>query len=186
MATPHAPPEHAMYLSALNSITSLDSNLPGTWKLEAGRAITLLPKQDAQLCISHGRVWLTFDCLHNEPAQDLFLQTGQQLHVSRGQRVVLESYGSDDLHAPAYFNWCAVAATVTPPVRTVSPWQLRVAAPLADLRGAAWAGVGAASRLGLGLILTAAWSATYFIAARAGYSRAATEFDAKRRSSCTP
>ncbi len=174
-----------MYLSALNSITSLDSNLPGTWKLEASRAITLHATQDAQLCISHGRAWLTFDSLTNEPAQDHFLQTGDQLHVARGQRVVLESYGQNH-QAPVYFNWCAVAATVAAPVRSISPWQLRVVAPLADLRVAAWAGVGAAARVVLGLLVTVGWIATNFVAGRAGSTRAVGLFDTKTSSSCAP
>lgn len=176
-----------MYLPALTS-TPLDSSLPGTWKLDPARAITLAPSQDAQLCIAHGRVWLTFDANHAAGSPnpgDHFLQAGEQLHVPRGQRVVLESYGRDR-QAPAYFSWCTVAASVTPPVRSVSPWQVGVVQPLGDLRGAAWAGMGAAARVALGLLLTAGWIATNFVAGRAGSARAEGLFDTKTSPSCAP
>ncbi len=178
-----------MYLSAFTSpeftSVALDSRLPGTWKLEAARAIALHASQDAQLCIAHGRVWLTFDRADASRTADHFLQAGEQLHVARGQRVVLESFGSDR-HAPAYFSWCAVAAQVAPPVRAISPWQVSVVQPLADLRGAVGQGLVAAARVLLGLVLTGTWIATNFIAGRAVSTRAAGLFDAKTSPSCTP
>ncbi len=154
-------PQNTMHLPASTLSTSLDSRLPGTWKLEAACVIGLQASQDAQLCIAHGRVWLTFDTRPGAPPPggDHFLQAGEQLHVPRGKRVVLESSGSDR-HAPAYFSWCAVAAMVTPPVRTVSPWQVNVVQPLADLRDAVGLGLVAAGRVVLGLALTGTWFAT--------------------------
>jgi len=35
--------------------------LPGTWKLGAGRAITLAPREDAILRVAHGALWVTFE-----------------------------------------------------------------------------------------------------------------------------
>ena len=71
--------------------------LPGTWKLGAGRAITLAPREDAVLRVAHGRMWVTFEGAHGlSPADsgDHFLDVGQQLTVQAGQRVVLEAAGA--------------------------------------------------------------------------------------------
>ena len=61
--------------------------LPGTWKLGAGRAITLHPREDAVLKVAHGRLWLTFEGPHagalNEQG-DLFLEVGDQITVPAG------------------------------------------------------------------------------------------------------
>lgn len=79
--------------------------LPGTWRLEAGRAIALRPREDGVLRIAHGRVWLTFDGPHAGPLNDLgdrVLGAGEQLPVRAGQRLVLES---SERGAPAFFGW---------------------------------------------------------------------------------
>jgi Protein of unknown function (DUF2917) len=157
---------------------ALQAYLPGTWKLNAARAITLAPGHDAQLKVAHGQVWLTFDGPQPDTAQaDYFLQAGQQIHVQRGQRVVLESFGADQ--APAYFSWEPVAAHITPPVRQANRWQLDVVQPLLDLRAAGALGLRAISRLACGLVSAAAFSATDLIAFRAGFSWAARRFNAQ-------
>ena len=127
--------------------------LPGTWKLGAGRAITLAPREDAVLRVAHGRVWLTFEGQHgNAPADsgDHFLDVGQQVTVQAGQRVVLESM-SPQRSAPAYFNWEPLPALVAQPLRATSRWHMAVIQPLADLRLAALMGLGAVGRLVAGV-----------------------------------
>lgn len=133
--------------------SSLDQQLPGCWKLGAGRAVTLKPREDGVLRIAHGSVWVTLDGPHNGPANDWgdhVLATGQSITLQAGQRVVLEPWG-DQAGAPAYFSWDPMPAVVRAPVRLVSQWQLAVVQPLADLRLAASLGFGAAARLVFGV-----------------------------------
>jgi hypothetical protein len=127
--------------------------LPGTWKLGAGRAVTLQPREDGFVRIAHGRVWATFDGPHANNQGDHFLCAGELLAVRAGQRAVIESYGTAS-DAPAYFAW--------EPVRGAAPaltrWHAAVLQPVADLRlalgsagfalGSAFAAVG---RLALGV-----------------------------------
>jgi hypothetical protein len=122
--------------------------LPGTWKLGAGRAITLCPREDGRLRIAHGRLWATFDGPHpgalNEQG-DLVVGAGEYLNIRAGERVVAEAW---DGEAPAYFTWDPQAA----PVRAASASLAGVVQPLADLRLALGLGAGAAARLAVGLV----------------------------------
>lgn len=112
--------------------------LPGCWKLDAGRALTLRPATAGVLRIAHGRVWLTMDTLHEDAqaAGDLFLVPGRGLLVQAGQRVVLESSGTER-QAAAYFSWDplpqAQARAVGGALRAAGRWQQAVAQPLRDL-----------------------------------------------------
>ena len=47
------------------------SALPGTWKLAAGRAITLEPREAGVVKVAHGQVWATYDGPHSGPSNDL-------------------------------------------------------------------------------------------------------------------
>jgi hypothetical protein len=79
--------------------------LPGTWKLEQGRAVTLRPRENGVLKIAHGRVWLTFDGPHAGALNDFgdrVLGAGEQVRVRAGMRVVLESC---ERTLPVYFSW---------------------------------------------------------------------------------
>ena len=127
--------------------------LPGTWKLVAGRAITLNPRDDAVLRIAHGRVWVTFDTQqvgHGNELGDYFLSAGDQVTVQGGQRAVIESWGANPQET-AYFRWDALPMSVRSPVRVASRWQLAVVQPLVDLRLALGLAGGALGRLALGL-----------------------------------
>lgn len=133
--------------------SSLDQSLPGCWKLGAGRAVTLKPREDGVLRVAHGGIWITLDGPHAGPANDSgdhFLSTGQSLTLQAGQRAVMEPWG-DQSGAPAYFSWDPIPAVVRSPVRLLSQWQLAVVQPLADLRLAASLGLGAAARLVFGV-----------------------------------
>lgn len=143
----------ALQTLAVSQQTLASPVLPGTWKLGAGRAVTLHPREDAILRIAHGRVWVTFDApqrgFGNELG-DYFLSAGEQITVQAGQRAVIEPYGPKGEGA-AYFSWDALPAAVRNPVRAVSRWQLAVVQPLVDLRLALGLAGGAVARLGLGL-----------------------------------
>jgi hypothetical protein len=102
--------------------------LSGCWKLRAGRAISLQPRQAGVLKIAQGRVWATLNgahCGHGNESGDHFLQAGQQLTVGAGQHLVLESCAAPDA-APVYFEWGRV-----PAAGRASRWQAAV--PLHDL-----------------------------------------------------
>ncbi len=124
--------------------------LPGTWKLVAGRAITLEPREAGVLKVAHGQLWATYDGPHfgrDNESGDHFVSVGEKVQLRAGQRLVVEAWNQG---APAYFSWDPL------PVRDPVT-RLNVAAvmqPLADLRLALVFGAGAVGRLvsGLGLI----------------------------------
>jgi Protein of unknown function (DUF2917) len=121
--------------------------LPGTWKLAAGRAITLRPREAGILRVAHGQMWATWDGPHEGPLNDLgdhVIATGGQLRVRAGQRLVVEALNGQ---SPAYFSWDPLPA----PVRIGALSLARVVQPLDDLRVALALGAGAAGRLVAGL-----------------------------------
>ena len=121
--------------------------LPGTWKLAAGRAITLQPSEAGILRVAHGQMWATFDGPHHGPRNDLgdhVIATGGQLRLRAGQRLVVEAW---DGQAPAYFSWDPLPA----PVRVGALRLAQVVQPLSDLRLALALGAGAVGRLVAGL-----------------------------------
>jgi hypothetical protein len=167
-----AQPESTMHT---NAYASFAATCPGTWKINPAHAVSLTAAQDAVFKVAHGQVWLTFDGTQTGAAEaDYFLQAGQQIHVSRGRRVVVESFGAAG--APAYFSWAPievhVAAHVATPVRQATRWQLGVAQPLLDLRHAAVLGLGATARLAVGLVAMVVYFAARLVTTRAGVSSA--------------
>jgi hypothetical protein len=119
--------------------------LPGTWKLIAGRAITLEPREAGTLKVAHGQLWATYDGPHSGPLNDLgdhVVGVGEQLRLRRGQRMVIEA--ANGKH-PAYFSW------EPSPLPAAAPRLARLVQPLADLRLALAMGAGAAGRLVAGL-----------------------------------
>jgi hypothetical protein len=130
--------------------------LPGTWKLVAGRAITLEPRDAGVLKVAHGRLWATFEGPHagrlNESG-DHILAAGEQLRLQPGQRVVLEPWNDG---CPSYFSW-----DPAPAAQVVRRTQLAdVMQPLADLRLALVFGGHAVARLASGLVAIA-WQSVF-------------------------
>lgn len=130
--------------------------LPGSWKLDAGRALTLRPLRGGVLRITQGRVWLTLDGVQDnaQAAGDVFLVPGRALMVQAGQRLVLESAGVKR-DAAAHFSWDplpqAQARALHGALGAGGRWQQAVAQPLRDL-GLALGQAGAAlGRLALGV-----------------------------------
>lgn len=127
--------------------SSLPSALPGTWKLDTGRAITLQPAEPGALRVAHGRLWATFDGPHQGPLNDLgdhVVGVGERLWVRPGQRVVIQAW---DRGLPAYFSWDPVAAKAPAPAVSLAD----MVQPLADLRLALAIGVRALGRLAIGV-----------------------------------
>ena len=120
---------------------SIAPALPGTWKLGAGRAITLQPREAGSVRIVHGRVWATYDGPHRGALNELgdhIVGTGERLRLAAGQRLVIESWQDE---SPAYFSWEPRPLPVRAPslAQLVQPW--------ADLRRALALGAGAAACL---------------------------------------
>ncbi|HEY8048995.1 MAG TPA: DUF2917 domain-containing protein [Ramlibacter sp.] len=132
-----------------------EPTLPGTWKLAAGRAITLEPREPGILKVAHGRLWATFEGPHagrlNESG-DHFMGTGEQVRIAPGQRMVVEAWNEG---CPAYFSWDPLPAPA--PVRRTAA---DVAQPLSELRLAVVYGAHAASRLASGLAQIA-WQSVF-------------------------
>ncbi len=131
---------------------SLSATLPGTWKLAAGRALTLRPREQGVLRVAHGQMWATFDGPHAGPLNaqgDHVLGAGGELRVRAGQRLVLEAWNA---RTPAYFSWDPLPVAV--PVAAAR--MARVLQPLADLRIALLFGAGALGRLAAGVV-SVAW-----------------------------
>jgi hypothetical protein len=117
--------------------------LPGTWKIGAGRAVTLQPVQDGVLRVAHGVLWATFDGPHEGSPNGLgdhFVQAGDTVRIAAGERVVVEPWGRQQ---SAYFTWDPAVAPARVPRITFAD----VVQPLADLRMALGLGVHAAVRV---------------------------------------
>ncbi|HUR88678.1 MAG TPA: DUF2917 domain-containing protein [Ramlibacter sp.] len=132
-----------------------EPTLPGTWKLAAGRAITLEPREPGVLKVAHGRLWVTFEGPQagrlNESG-DYFMGTGEQVRIAPGQRMVVESWNEG---CPAYFSWDPLP--VTAPVRRSFADALQ---PLSDVRLALVFGGHAVARLVTGIVHIA-WQSTF-------------------------
>lgn len=91
--------------------SAVSSAAAGTWRLHAGRAVTLRPTREAgELRVASGWLWATLDGPHGRApwdSGDLVLRAGDRLRLAAGQRVVIEN---GDAAAPARFAWDALAA----------------------------------------------------------------------------
>jgi hypothetical protein len=130
---------------ALRESQESRSRPAGSWKLEAGRALTLHPSEAGELRVAQGRLWATLDGPHAGSLRglgDLILEPGTPLRLRAGQRVVLEPA---DGQLPAYFAWELV---VQP--RAVPCWE-PVLQSWRELRGALALAGRAAAGLASGL-----------------------------------
>lgn len=108
--------------------------LPGTWKLQRGRAVTLRPATDGILRVAHGQVWATVDGPHGrtpEDSGDHMLQVGRSMFLRAGQRAVIESWAAD---GASFFAWDPVQAGALVQGRRPRFNPAVVMQPLADLR----------------------------------------------------
>jgi hypothetical protein len=139
--------ENAMAPQTLTPMQQSTITLPGTWKLAAGRAMTLEPREAGVLQVAHGRLWATSDGPHSGPLNDLgdrILGTGDRWRLGPGQRLVIEGWNGD---SPAYFSWDPLPALVP----NAAPGLVQVNQSWSDLRLAVLLGGGAIVRLFAGL-----------------------------------
>ena len=129
MAIPSARQSQPVSTSAVGADGSVN------WRLDAGRALTLQPRDAAELRVTQGRIWATLDGPHMGAANawgDLVLQPGQRLALRPGQRVVIESW-DPVAQGPAGFVWQTQPARLPVSLHSGSHWQTAVAQPLRDL-----------------------------------------------------
>lgn len=114
---------------------------PGAWRLGAGQAIALHPREAARFQVRCGRAWVTLG-----DGLDHVLAEGASLPVPAGARVVAEAWGAD-----VAFDWQVLPIGLPLPVAPAGFAQ-RVGAPARELaRALVQVGV-AAARLALGLL----------------------------------
>lgn len=130
-----------------------DTDLTASWRLPAGRALSLRPRQAGLLQVGQGEVWATLDGPHGWREGDMFLSAGDSLRVPAGQHLVIEPRHAQE--AGAWFSWTPEAVGAGQ-----AAWQREVAQPASELRLALRGAAGALLRLAVGLTgLAPAWRA---------------------------
>ena len=109
-----------------------------TYRLEPGIALRFAVRQDGELRVTEGRLWITFDLPVRERRAtarcgDHVVAAGEAVWLAAHDGIVLEPY---DARCPAGFEWVPMA---------VAPGSVRAA--LADLRAAAVLAADALRRL---------------------------------------
>src|SRR6185312_5122410 len=156
--------------------STVSAALPCSWRLDAGRAVTMRPHETGVLSVAHGQVWATLQGPHRGRGNDLgdhFLLPGESLTLRAGQQVVLEAWDAAS-QAPVWFSWDPQAAAAHGPRPAARGWRVAVAQPLGDLRRALGGAVGAAVRLAMGFT----GFALDLVASRARPTRAERAFSA--------
>ena len=108
----------------------------GCFKLPHRHAVTLTITAPGELRIAHGRAWLTFANAAQDVsvrAGDHFLEPGEALRLTCGQKVVMEALDAEP-EAAVYFSWAPDA--VLSVASAASPRRLlhaEVRQPLLDL-----------------------------------------------------
>ena len=106
----------------------------GCWNLDAGRAMTLRPRENGTLEIARGRVWVTLgggSGLLPDAFGDHVLASGERLATAPGQHVVVEAWGPSGAVDAAAFRWDPVA--VPDCSAAARDWDCGVVQPLRDM-----------------------------------------------------
>lgn len=122
----------------------------GQWKLPAGRALSLRPRERAVLEITLGRVWVTQAGGTRCASTDHVLAAGEHMVVEPGRHVVIEPWACAGWPAAA-FHWDAAPAPGAATVPASAQWERGVAAPLRELAQALATAGDAAARAIAGL-----------------------------------
>ena len=105
--------DSASLICSQQAMNHVPARAVGCFKLPAGRAMSLLPNTSGELRIAHGQVWVTYANAALDAsvrAGDHFLQQGDALHLTCGQKVVMEAFDSAN-NASVYFSWEPDAVT---------------------------------------------------------------------------
>lgn len=106
----------------------------GCWTLDAGRAMTLRPREPGTLEIARGRVWVTLGGgagLLPDAGGDHVLAPTERLATAPGQHVVVEAWGPSGAAEAAAFRWDPVPARARS--AAAREWDCGVVQPLRDL-----------------------------------------------------
>ena len=130
------------------------------WKLGAGQATTLQPRQAGRFRVAQGQVWATLNGMQlgeTELPGDHILEAGDTLQLEPGQRLVVESWTmGGQPAATVYFSWEPVAEVVWDGRHEASSagaqWRGGVLQPSRELAQALRLVFAAAARLALGLV----------------------------------
>lgn len=90
---------------------------PGFWKLAAGQALSLQPRQTGLLRVAQGQVWVTMGVAPHGAGNELgdyFLRAGEQLAIGLDQKVVLEPFERAQQQA-VLFDWTPSPAVAQAP-----------------------------------------------------------------------
>jgi hypothetical protein len=134
----------------------------GLWRLAAGRAVQLRPRQASTFKLVCGQVWATTDGAYDRQPRrlgDHVLSAGDTFAVMPGERLVVETWGSE----PVRFDWVVQAPV---PAVTPSRWQAEVAAPGRELAQALAGTAAALGRLVWGVAGYTAHLAGFLVAGR--------------------
>ena len=131
-------------------VRSVAGQVPaGQWKLPAGRALSLRPRERAVLEITLGRVWVT-QAGARCASTDHVLAAGERLVVEPGRHVVIEPWAGAGWPVAA-FHWDPAPSPGAAAVPASAQWERGVAAPLRELAQALAAAGDAAARVIAGM-----------------------------------
>lgn len=122
--------------------------IAGHWKLQAGRALSLYPRERSVLEIGLGRAWVTVAGGRCGSADEV-LAAGQRLVVEPGCHVVIEPWAGAGWSAVA-FRWDAAPLADSRAESAEAQWERGVMLPLREL---------SQSLAGVGLDVTIAFGA---------------------------
>lgn len=148
----------AQFRTSTSSFPLSAAALTECWKLGAGQATTLQPRQAGVFRVAQGAVWATVNGMQHGETElpgDRLLKEGDSLHLQVGQRLVVESW-NPAAEAPVYFSWEPVNEVVWDGRREAASagaqWRGGVVQPSRDLAQALRSAATAAAHLVLGLI----------------------------------
>lgn len=128
--------------------------LAGHWKLPAGRALSLYPREHGVLEITLGRVWVT-QAGRCGASADHVLAAGERLRIEPGRHVVIEPWAGAGWPAAA-FCWDAGLAPEPCAAPAPTDWDRSVAQPARELAQALAGAALAAAQVVRGLVRWAA------------------------------
>jgi hypothetical protein len=154
--------EYTMSTTLALQSTPSAAALTECWKLDAGHATTLQPRQSGVFRVTQGKVWATLDGPHPGHTMvlgDHVLEAGDSLTLQPGQSLVVETWtlGAQARQAEAaFFSWEPQTETVWDghheAASAGAQWRGGVVQPGRDLALALRSALAAVGRLVIGLV----------------------------------
>jgi hypothetical protein len=154
--------EYTMSTTLALQSTLSAAALTECWKLDAGHATTLQPRQPGVFRVARGKIWATMDGPHTGHTMvlgDHILEAGDSLNLQAGQRLVVETWALGDESGQAgaaYFSWEPQTEAVwdgrQEAASAGAQWRGGVVQPGRDLALALRSAATATGRLAMGLV----------------------------------